>query len=314
MLGSSRNRGADVPIFLENFFSIMGERLRAMRKSLQWVGSGLSFLGVIFLVLQLRENADRIDIGRLTLSDWITIVGLTLAYTTANALLALAWRNLLIFSGQQVTRVSAIHIYGVAQIAKYVPGNVFHIAGRQVLGLSAKWAGVPVAWSAVWEIALLAFLGALFALLAAPLFFSAVSQFASSAVFAAVLALVWLTARRFISRWVATAMIQQAIYLFICAITFSWTLALIIPTGQLTTALQPAIWGAFIVAWLAGFLTPGAPAGIGVREFILALLLAGVAAPVDILFAIVLVRTINVVGDFLFYSIASMKIGYYDQI
>ena len=35
----------------------------------------------------------------------------------------------------RVRRVWAIRTFGVAQFAKYVPGNVIHLASRQALGL-----------------------------------------------------------------------------------------------------------------------------------------------------------------------------------
>jgi hypothetical protein len=34
------------------------------------------------------------------------------------------------------------------------------------------------------------------------------------------------------------------------------------------------VMGSYVIAWLAGFVTPGAPAGIGVREAVLVILLA----------------------------------------
>jgi uncharacterized membrane protein YbhN (UPF0104 family) len=60
--------------------------------------------------------------------------------------------------------------------------------------------------------------------------------------------------------------------------------------------------GAFIVSWLAGFITPGAPAGVGVREMVIIILLGGVANEASLLMAVVISRMITVIGDLLFYS------------
>jgi uncharacterized membrane protein YbhN (UPF0104 family) len=70
--------------------------------------------------------------------------------------------------------------------------------------------------------------------------------------------------------------------------------------------LTPGGWGlaaaSYVVAWLAGLLTPGAPAGIGVRELVLTLLLAGIAAPALVVLAVLLGRVVTVVGDLLFFA------------
>jgi hypothetical protein len=61
------------------------------------------------------------------------------------------------------------------------------------------------------------------------------------------------------------------------------------------------------VAWLAGLLTPGAPAGVGVREIMLLFLLGTVVGRADLLLAAVLSRVITVTGDGGFFVWASLK-------
>ena len=64
--------------------------------------------------------------------------------------------------------------------------------------------------------------------------------------------------------------------------------------------------GTFAIAWVAGFLTPGAPAGLGVREVILLKVLGnfygtGVAAGITIS-----LRVITLIADCLIFGIALM--------
>jgi uncharacterized membrane protein YbhN (UPF0104 family) len=64
-----------------------------------------------------------------------------------------------------------------------------------------------------------------------------------------------------------------------------------------------AATGVFTVAWTAGFLTPGAPAGLGVREAILVLgftPLYGEAAAIGMAGAL---RIVSVIGDGLSFGI-----------
>jgi uncharacterized membrane protein YbhN (UPF0104 family) len=75
---------------------------------------------------------------------------------------------------------------------------------------------------------------------------------------------------------------------------------LLVPDAQLAS-MALAVCGAYVLAWVAGFLTPGAPAGVGVREFVLYLLLAQLVGQPDLLAAVVLARMVSVCGDVLFY-------------
>ena len=54
----------------------------------------------------------------------------------------MSWRELLIFFGEpSLDYKKAFSIYSLSQLAKYLPGNVFHLAGRQALGVAAGFSG-----------------------------------------------------------------------------------------------------------------------------------------------------------------------------
>jgi uncharacterized membrane protein YbhN (UPF0104 family) len=61
-----------------------------------------------------------------------------------------------------------------------------------------------------------------------------------------------------------------------------------------------------VLAWLAGLVTPGAPAGMGVRELVLLFMLNGIVIEEDLLMAIVLSRIVTVMGDVLYFTVAFM--------
>jgi len=90
--------------------------------------------------------------------------------------------------------------------------------------------------------------------------------------------------------------------MFLLGLTFTLTLTLL---GQpMTLPLGLSIVGLFLLAWLAGFLTPGAPSGLGIREAVM-LLFLGAIVNVDILLAaMVMHRVLTVVGDLVAYAIA----------
>lgn len=59
------------------------------------------------------------------------------------------------------------------------------------------------------------------------------------------------------------------------------------------------VLGAFLLSWIIGFVLPGAPGGIGIREAALTIILQGQFPIEEILFAIMIYRIVNVIGDLL---------------
>ena len=61
----------------------------------------------------------------------------------------------------------------------------------------------------------------------------------------------------------------------------------------------------FALSWLAGFLSPGMPAGLGAREGVMALMLGGTAAQGELLGAILAMRIATVAGDLGWFFLGS---------
>lgn len=204
------------------------------------------------------------------------------------------------FLGVKTEWIWALQAYGRSQLARYVPGNIFHFAGRQALGMAVGFSGWALAKSAVWELGLITGAGALFGLLAIPLYWNEISiQFALALFFCS-----FALSTFIIWRWspfIASAFVYQTAFLIVSGGVFSGTLAMISP-GSIMLYWFPAVCGAYIVAWLAGLVTPGAPAGVGVRELVLLFLLKGFVAESDLLLAVVIGRMVTVLGDLLFFG------------
>jgi uncharacterized membrane protein YbhN (UPF0104 family) len=67
----------------------------------------------------------------------------------------------------------------------------------------------------------------------------------------------------------------------------------------------PLITAAFALSWLIGFLAPGAPAGLGVREGIMVVLLSGAADNAQVLIFVLLARVVTMLGDICNFLIGS---------
>ncbi len=173
------------------------------------------------------------------------------------------------------------------------------------MGAAADVPGWPMAKSALGELALLAATGAVFGLLALPLLTTSISLPAAVAAFAVAVCLAAYAARQKFGRHAVRALASYCGFLAVSGALFVALVELVSaqPEGLGVPLVSAA--GAYVLAWLVGFLTPGAPAGLGVRELALLFLLKGIVNEADLLFAAVLWRGITVGGDVLFFGLGS---------
>lgn len=279
-----------------------------MRSILKYIlhggGSALAIVGIVFVALRLRDYGAEIDFSRFGMVEWLAVAALALIYGLSNLMLALAWWHLMAQFGATASRRWAVRVYGISQIAKYVPGNIFHLAGRQAIGMAACVPGWTLVKSAVWELGLISATGGLFALLALPLLVPGLSVTASAGLFAAAMSMAGALLWRFIGVPVACAVGWYVGFLAISGALFVGLIELLPENSGAGVGFWIPFGGAYVLAWLAGLVTPGAPAGVGVRELVLLFLLKGVVCEADLLLAVVLGRLVTVVGDFLFFLIS----------
>jgi glycosyltransferase 2 family protein len=285
-----------------------------------WSAVALSFG---FIGLQLWQHAPwHLAVERLQPLAVGVVIG-ALVYGTAGLLLSSAWCQL-IGPGLSTASARAHHaVYGRTQIAKYLPGNLFHLVGRQVMGRRLGYGQARLALASLLEAVLLMLIAGALALptvwqwlggtslwiigwtgLGIALLVSGLLRDRTPlAAFLARVARVYPdaalpTARRLL--WAAT--LYAGFFVVVAAIF--WILTLTV-----TDHRQPPIgFGTSVsvvaLAWLAGFVTPGSSAGIGVRE---AILIAALEGSLDVeastLVALAL-RLVSICGDVVFFAVA----------
>jgi glycosyltransferase 2 family protein len=274
-----------------------------LKRGLFAVGNVLALSGVAFVLMRLNTCAAQLDLKRLGVANALTLTALALSYGLSNLMLARAWWELLGFQRARPSWPKAICIYGLSQLAKYVPGNILHLAGRQSIGLASGIPGWALARSIVWELGLLVGTGSLFVILVAPLVLTSVSTSGATIAFVLTLLAVSLLERRCLAAALAKAMLWQTAFLVSSGLVFLATLTVASP--QVTPLIILPTWcAAYVVAWLTGLVTPGAPAGMGVRELVLVLLLGARVSEPELLLAVVLGRLVTIVGDLSFFVLA----------
>lgn len=242
------------------------------------------------------------ELGRFQL---VVLFILTLCLSLAYVLIALSWRAILSDYGCQISIKKAQLIFSVSNIGKYVPGNVLHMAGRQVLTMREGLPGGVVAKSLVIETSLLVLTSAVFA----GVFWSfyhagGTTGTAFSLVLFLILVISVWTLRRFRLQGSSWALLGYSLYHLIGGLVFALLFITLSDGKPLDASLTFFLVAAYVASWVIGLLTPGAPAGLGVREAVLLGLLTTVAPDEAVLGAAVLLsRGMSIVSDLLYFLV-----------
>jgi len=275
------------------------------KKYLNWTGTLLSIIGVIFIFFKLKDYSSQIDLSRLTISSWYAFVGLSFFYGCYSLLLApLAWTNLLAYFGVSVPLYWSIRTYGISQLAKYVPGNIFHFASRQAIGVSEGLPSIPLAKSTIWDILLQAISAIFFGILILPSFLPNFNEKIAFVVFICTIFLYVYIIAHYWNVKIGYAASLYTISLILSSVLFIAILYILLPISVFNNLPILSIFGAYVVAWLVGMVTPGAPGGAGVKELILYTLMHSWISQSDLLLAIIISRIITILGDCVFYGIS----------
>ena len=282
---------------------------------LKWA---LPLLAVSYLCVALAGSDLPQQLSLLDIQSLAVAAAAAPLYGAALYLLAGAWAaSLYALAPKPVDLVAALRLYAFSTFAKYLPGNVFHYAGRQLAAGRLGYGQKAPAQATVLEIAghlltagcllgllvpfasgWLAWLRAATDLIGAfwwPVFFAAIALAAAGS-------LVLAGRGSFLLPAVNLRMLLLVAVLQVGFFCFSTLLGVWLAMAALGVPEEslPAVAFAYLLAWLVGFVTPGAPGGLGVREACLVATLQGIADPAAILAFAALSRASLLVGEGLF--------------
>ena len=255
-------------------------------------------------------------------------VGSIALYVGAICVWGVGWVVLLRAVGENPGWLTGVVVIGISQVTKYLPGNVAHHIGRVALagryGLKPGRVILTMALEVCWLVAASSACAILALALNNTVELAGLSNLSTRHVIvlmaaATVLPFVVLMGLR---RW-GTSLIgiptkQGGIELphtFASLLNFLSHFVNFLLQGAILVLLArglfdlpfDAYWlatGAFALAWVAGFIAPGVPAGLGIREAIFA---AGLALEINTGVAVALAtghRVVTVAGDGVVFAIA----------
>lgn len=288
-----------------------------------------SFIFIVKALIGL--NLNRIGLF-VTPSRLFILLILSFVYSLCSIFYAIAWKKLLfIFSEQRVSSKKVINLYLKSNIAKYLPGNVFHFAGRHILVKENNISHTHLMLSNLSEIFLLVFTsilivtaGLIFDLIIIPeKIISLISfryivtglvimAFISAAV---LIILIVKKQHRRIIRILKIINIRNLKEILSAVILYS---TMFIITGSILFIifymLKPGNSGFYLIyqiifvftlSWVLGYIVPGAPGGVGIREAVIIIMLSPVSDPQTSALCSLVLRLITIIGDIISFLISN---------
>lgn len=260
-----------------------------MKKGFVIVGRLLALAAIVYLSVGLFRHGR--DIPRFTWGFWAVaaLILYVLAAVINVAFSSYAWSILLRGGNVFLAVRRAFAVVGQAQIAKYLPGNVFQYVGRVALGRKFGIPTEPILLSIGAETILLASTAATIAAVGLSFDRTTLSWLNTSVMgmsekllipLAIVLVFVILTSISLLHPVARSWVVQRMGYMRPDRVALSVLFYLLgfVMFGIIIALLVKALWGidgglkwyqfvwGYALAWVMGFIVPGAPAGLGIRE------------------------------------------------
>ena len=296
--------------------------MKVSKKAISALGTFLMLISFVFIIQRIIQYDIDLSFSPLI---WVGLLLVALAIGCGLIFAAFNFRWLLgNLSGLYLEPRFTIKIYCISNLYKYLPGSVMYVIGRNRLALDIdSLTHVKVAGATILEGLFIALAATVIAgLFIYNYFVYFVSQIGS---------IIWLVIS-LLSLILAIGVIffRKALIAGLRAfkegtmgfsfragtrLMASCLLIMLVLSSSFAVLLmmlgQPVAWyqittvmGLYVLSWLVGFMTPGAPGGLGVREAVMLMIMGGIMDEGLLLYAIVIHRVLTIAGDVIAYGIA----------
>ncbi|WP_019851336.1 hypothetical protein [Desulfitobacterium sp. PCE1] len=291
-----------------------------LKKYMKYLGALIVIMAFIFMLEKLKTID--LDYSIFFNKKNLTIFFLLACFNTMLIIISyIPWMKIIsIFSNERIPHTTIIYIFSKSNILKYIPGNIFQYIGRNQLAFETNVKHTDLAFATIFDVGLLV-----------------LSSFLVSIFFLGEDAIHYIIQNGRISYWVILLSILISIAFTLIAyryrekvieslrkyvgiinlknflkILFCITYYLIylmffvgiyliilvfILKQEISFQLYLDLIGAFNLSWVIGFIAPGAPGGIGVREAVMTLIAGGLISSEVIIISMVIFRFINLLAD-----------------
>jgi len=296
--------------------------MKISKKAISVLGTVLMIASFVFIVRRIMQYDIDLSFSPLM---WIGLLLVALAIGCGLIFAGFNYRWLLgNLSGLYLEPRLTIKTYCVANLYKYLPGSVMYVLGRNRLALDIEGlTHAKVAGATVLEGLFIALAATVIAGLFIYNYFVYFASRISSIIWAIIglLVLVLVIGATFFRKnllaglkaftegvrgfnlW-AMVRLMGACVLIMLVLGGSFVVLLIMLGQPVALHQVTTIIGLYVLSWLVGFMTPGAPSGLGVREAVMLMVMGGVMDEYVLVYAAVVHRVLTIIGDIIAYGIA----------
>jgi hypothetical protein len=267
------------------------------KKKLELAGSALSILGVLYVIIFLINIIKKSQINYLPPKFYILIV--IFSFVSASFVYINAYSYNLILNNihkDNIKYLDVINVYINSNIYKYLPSNVMHYVGRNIIAIKYNFDQKKTIISTIVEIIIIIASTVVFGLS----LFIYEQKFVYFSICTIVIILLVLNKFNFL---------KPALIIVLITILNNVIFVLLFNTYNganhyLDNFSEISLYQT--VSWLIGYLTPGAPGGLGVKEFVL-IKISGNGLASAIAIVAIIHRVILIAGDLL--AVLMLKFG-----
>lgn len=224
----------------------------------------------------------------------------------------------------KIKYLDTMNIYVKSNLGKYLPGNIMHFAGRNLIGKKYNLSHKKMVTATMFEIVLKVLCVAIIIVtFAYESFQVAIVQYGidDKTIFV-LIGFILISVAIFIFLYNKRQKNNNSyrvnyfklvlVFVLYSFIFLSTAFCFILLSGEIVSwniiiENFPKILGSYLIAWLIGYLVPGSSGGIGIRESVMMILLSELYGTDKILLVSVLLRIVTTLGDLFAYGI--MKYG-----
>lgn len=302
-----------------------------MKKIVKIAGNLLMIAAIAFLVKKIVSmDADLSQLGSPAV---IGAFGVNLVIQTL--LIVVGCIPWLVFtqslSGKKIPFTAAMPVYTKSNVYKYLPGNVFQYVGRNKLAFDMSISHVDVACATILDILFCVFwTGIIAVVLLGGKIAGLLEKYGKNIIIVGIAGVILLAAalifvrmkfgdklKEYLSRYskaferenrkcLLAGIFYYLVSNIVSAVMYFVCLRLVLG-GSVSFGELTALTGAFMFAWIIGFVTPGAPGGIGIREGVM-IFVSGDAYQERIILFVLVMRLASVLADAAAFVIGQIRL------
>ena len=277
----------------------------------RYLGIVLTVVCFVYVGWELRASGAALASTIRSPSALVAIGLSAVLWMALNAVLGVGWGALVKATGNRIGLGDAVILSMMTQAGKYLPGNVFHLAGRiwwaGKFGIDRKLAAVATAG----EMGILVFVATIFGLpwllqqIEVP--WAGISLGGLIVLALVAVAAFWLKKNReSLSSSLVAAGPRLSGWLVLSLAAYGSVFVIQFAMFEMIASTQSIDWGLsqagvlqiVAITWLAGFVVIGSPGGLGVREAAFAVFAQSEGMRVELLLTASLMRIASILGDF----------------